>query len=198
MADNLTDLNPCPLCGGAEGYKPLEGSTFRWWQVVCAACGERVTECRSDPGVRWDRVPSSHPHADAAWQEATKHHAIVRTTARLLAEQVNTLSARVAALEAERDALQADAEDSAQVREQMRDILVRVAVALRGEPPPLTSWGWADLPAVGRRLRADALLGAAVRAMPVGGCLICNGATIIKREDAAIDAAIHATREADQ
>lgn len=96
MDDHLTDLNPCPLCGSAEGYKLLEGSTFRWWQVVCAACGERVTECRSDPGVRWDRVPSSHPNADAAWQGATKHYAAVL--------------ARVAALDAENAALRADAE----------------------------------------------------------------------------------------
>jgi hypothetical protein len=27
----MADLVPCPLCGSRDGYKPEEGSTYRWW-----------------------------------------------------------------------------------------------------------------------------------------------------------------------
>lgn len=86
-------LHPCPLCGTSEGYSLSEGETFRWWEVVCRGCGESITECRSDPNTP-HRVgpPDRHPNADAAWQEATKHYAMV-------CANVDRLIARVAQLE---------------------------------------------------------------------------------------------------
>lgn len=40
-------LLPCPFCGAREGYKLRNGSTYRWWIVACAACGDEIGECRS-------------------------------------------------------------------------------------------------------------------------------------------------------
>ena len=104
--DDLTDLNHCPLCGGAEGYFLGDGETYRWWGVACKACGESVTECRANPHMTINREPppARHPNADAAWQEATKHYAEV-------CGNVDRLIARVAALEAERDVLKATLHD---------------------------------------------------------------------------------------
>lgn len=55
------------------------------------------------------------------------------------AAEIDRLRARVAELEAEL------ADDDA-LRESMADKLNRIAIAFRGEPPTLTSWGWEDLP----------------------------------------------------
>ena len=48
------------------------------------------------------------------------------------ADEIARLTAEVAELDAQRDML--------------TDILSRTAVALRGPEPPLTQWGWHDLP----------------------------------------------------
>jgi hypothetical protein len=42
--------------------------------------------------------------------------------------------------------LECDAAENEALRERMADILRRTAVALRGPEPPLTRWGWHDLP----------------------------------------------------
>lgn len=42
--------------------------------------------------------------------------------------------------------LRAEVAESDELREKMADILSRTAVALRGPEPPLTRWGWHDLP----------------------------------------------------
>ena len=137
MTDDLTDLNPCPLCGGAEGYFLGDGETYRWWDVAYKACGESVTECRADPHMSVNREPppARHPNADAAWQGATKHYAMV-------CANVDRLTARVAALEAERDAERARADMHADLGRRTAEALCiegdrsgmpEVAAALRAE-----------------------------------------------------------------
>lgn len=44
------------------------------------------------------------------------------------------------------DALQAELTESDALRERLAELLKQTAVALRGEPPPLTSWSWHDVP----------------------------------------------------
>ncbi|MFM1991302.1 MAG: hypothetical protein RJA99_4259 [Pseudomonadota bacterium] len=39
-----------------------------------------------------------------------------------------------------------DCTDCDRLRKRMADLLTRTAISLRGEPPPLTSWSWHDLP----------------------------------------------------
>ena len=68
-------LVACALCGEDNGYTLDEGSTWRWWSVKCAACGQEVAEARAtypaETDPRTDR-------ADAAWQEAGAHAAGLR------------------------------------------------------------------------------------------------------------------------
>lgn len=47
---------------------------------------------------------------------------------------------------AEIENLRSDLDENAALRERMADLLRRTAVALRGPEPPLTRWGWHDLP----------------------------------------------------
>lgn len=124
MADDLTDLNPCPLCGGAEGYFLGDGETYRWWDVACKACGESVTECRADPHMTVNREPPPvrHSNADAAWQEATKHYAMVCANVDRLIARVAALEAENAALEAERDVLKATLHDELAENLRLRDL----------------------------------------------------------------------------
>ena len=72
----MSALNPCPLCGGRKGYLLDTGSTFRWYAVNCADCGETLTACRASLPYNQPRPPRSDL-ADEAWQEVTKHHAAV-------------------------------------------------------------------------------------------------------------------------
>ena len=57
----------CPLCGENKGYTLAEGSTYRWWSVQCAGCGQEVTEARADyPAETTPRTT----RADDGWNEA--------------------------------------------------------------------------------------------------------------------------------
>ena len=60
---------------------------------------------------------------------------VVPTKDRLLAEAADAL-----------DELGRDLAENEALRERMADLLSRTAVALRGPEPPLTRWGWHDLP----------------------------------------------------
>jgi len=40
------------------------------------------------------------------------------------------------------------------VREKLASLLTQVAVALRGEPPPLVMWSWHDLPLLVKALKS--------------------------------------------
>lgn len=67
-------LVPCPLCGGTKGYKLSDGSTYRWWSLLCADCGEILGECRSNGYARMDEPkPERDEGADEAWSAAGKH-----------------------------------------------------------------------------------------------------------------------------
>lgn len=48
MSENNSELLPCPMCGESKGYVLHEGSTYRWWNVVCNGCGRIIDECSSD------------------------------------------------------------------------------------------------------------------------------------------------------
>ena len=62
-----------------------------------------------------------------------------------------------------------DEED--QLRAIMADLLTRTANALRGDPPPLTSWSWHDLPE--RAAAAIAAIG--VPTLGTGACSWTSG-----------------------
>ena len=65
-------LVPCPFCGGEDGYRVHEGSTFRWRSLHCAACGELVTEARNTANrheIPTDSTPR-YSAGDEAWNAA--------------------------------------------------------------------------------------------------------------------------------
>ena len=65
-------LVPCPFCGGESGYTVHEGSTSRWRDLHCAACGETVAEARNT--VKSHEIPTDstplYLAGDEAWQAA--------------------------------------------------------------------------------------------------------------------------------
>lgn len=67
----MTELVPCPLCGGASGYTLKNGSTYRWHYAYCASCGEVVAECCAGE-LRFEEEPPTTrtAEADTAWNEA--------------------------------------------------------------------------------------------------------------------------------
>lgn len=77
-----TKLVRCPLCGEDKGYKLDEGSTFRWWSVCCAGCGQEVTECRAAFGSTQRTPPSRTLPADAGWNAAGAYAERLRTRLR--------------------------------------------------------------------------------------------------------------------
>jgi hypothetical protein len=67
-------LHACPLCGGRQGYSLQESDSYRYWVVVCEACKERLTECRSDRRTRTGtNLPTVWPDADDAWNSVAAH-----------------------------------------------------------------------------------------------------------------------------
>lgn len=77
-------LVACPLCGADEGYRLDEGSTYRWWSVHCAGCGQEVSEARATyPAETASRTSA----ADEAWNAAGAY--------------AQSLRDRIAALEAQ-------------------------------------------------------------------------------------------------
>jgi phage terminase large subunit GpA-like protein len=65
-------LLPCPCCGASDGYRLTEGTTYRWWHVECAACGQEFGECRSDRR-RTPALLTRHRFADEHWNEIAAH-----------------------------------------------------------------------------------------------------------------------------
>ena len=53
---------------------------------------------------------------------------------------------RIATLERENAKLNEMSEEDDALRDLLSEKLARIAVAIKGEPPPLTLWGWHDLP----------------------------------------------------
>lgn len=62
---------------------------------------------------------------------------------------------RFARAEAERDRLVREEEESDEVRARMASLLRDTANALKGEPGPLVSHDWSDLPEVATRVKAE-------------------------------------------
>ena len=58
------------------------------------------------------------------------------------------MSKSIAELERENAELRESEHESEALRMSLSDKLTRIAVAVKGEPPPLTLWGWDDLPEV--------------------------------------------------
>ena len=82
-SDELGPLVPCPLCGADKGYNLDEGSTYRWWSVCCAECGQEVSEARAKyPAETTPRVGT----ADHAWNEAGRHANQLRQALRQVAQ----------------------------------------------------------------------------------------------------------------
>lgn len=78
----MTDLVPCPLCGGRSGYRLAPGSTYRWWGVQCSDCGDQVTECSGDRRTQFDRpLPDRWSAADEAWNAAGQYAESLRADA---------------------------------------------------------------------------------------------------------------------
>ena len=62
------------MCGEAKGYTLSEGSTYRWWDVSCAACGREIGECASDRRTHLGGIlPDRWEAADEAWNDAAAH-----------------------------------------------------------------------------------------------------------------------------
>ena len=60
----------CGLCGADKGYTLDQGSTFRWWSVRCADCGQEVSEARAASGPAPLIPPSRTTPADDEWNRA--------------------------------------------------------------------------------------------------------------------------------
>ncbi len=64
----MSKLYACCHCGKTAGYVLEEGSTFRWWLVLCKACGENVAECRSDSRTSYGTpLPQQWAPAEEEW-----------------------------------------------------------------------------------------------------------------------------------
>ena len=99
----FADLVACPLCGALDGYVLAEGSTFRWWSVRCAKCGQEVSEARAAyPAVEMLRTA----RADVAWNAAGQHsHELVLEIRKLrnaLSNAVKLAEDRLAQMKADR------------------------------------------------------------------------------------------------
>ncbi len=62
------------------------------------------------------------------------------------ANELAALAKQIAELEAQPMAQDDDCTECDALRSRMTELLTRTANALRGDPPPLTLWGWEDLP----------------------------------------------------
>ena len=110
----MTQLKPCPLCGGTSGYVLHPGESHRWWSIDCAQCGRTIDDCRSDRRTNTDsQLPASWPAADEAWNEAAAY------ADKLLAD-------RAALLEALKFVMSAHGEQLDLAFQQAHDVIRRV------------------------------------------------------------------------
>ena len=84
-----TTLVRCPLCGANGGYTLEEGSTFRWWSVRCAGCGQEVSEARAALEPTPLTPPERTAPADAAWNAAGAYANEMRQEIRYLRQYGN-------------------------------------------------------------------------------------------------------------
>jgi predicted RNA-binding Zn-ribbon protein involved in translation (DUF1610 family) len=99
--DRQVRLFACPLCGGDKGYTLRNGSTYRWWIVSCAACGEDIGECAAHRQKAYHApFPERWGHADEHWNAVGAYAERLRVALRLVKYQAVSLSdAQVIALE---------------------------------------------------------------------------------------------------
>ena len=92
----MTELVPCPLCGGASGYTLKNGSTYRWHYAYCASCGEVVAECCAGE-LRFEEEPPTTrtAEADTAWNEAGAYAEGLRVERDRLAELCRHVADRI-------------------------------------------------------------------------------------------------------
>jgi hypothetical protein len=101
--DRPVRLVACPLCGGDRGYTLRNGSTYRWWIVSCAACGECVGgECAADRRKAYDApLPERWKYADEHWNDVGAYAERLRAAlVRVKYKAVSLADAQVIALEA--------------------------------------------------------------------------------------------------
>lgn len=100
-------LSPCALCGEENGFSLEEGSTYRWYKLCCASCGQAVDEIiiLADPIAAWNK---SGAHAEGLRSEIARLNAMV-------AEMHDTQSALADTYEPMRQRLQQIAADLAVV-----------------------------------------------------------------------------------
>ena len=79
-------LLPCPCCGASDGYRLAKGSTYRWWSVQCAACGQAFGECASDRR-RTPTLLNRHRPADEHWNKIAAHADRLRALAELVMQE---------------------------------------------------------------------------------------------------------------
>ena len=66
----LPRLVACPLCGADKGYTLRDGSTYRWWIVSCAGCGNDLGECHADRTLKIGAAkPERWEWADEHWNQ---------------------------------------------------------------------------------------------------------------------------------
>lgn len=83
-------LYPCPICGSNErddgSYTFARGESYRFWNLHCSDCGERIAECESDrntdlavpeKGTKW--LP-----ADIAWNTNSYYAWVLKTELRIM------------------------------------------------------------------------------------------------------------------
>ena len=88
LSEGLGPLVGCPFCGASNGYTLGDGSTFRWWIVLCADCGADVAECRSVSSTKLDAPkPARWPAADEEWNAAGAHAHMLRTALAMAVRQ---------------------------------------------------------------------------------------------------------------
>ena len=87
----------CGLCGADKGYTLDEGSTFRWWSVRCADCGQEVSEARAASGPAPLFPPTRTTPADEEWNRAGAYADRLRAAIERMAACESTYTARVIA-----------------------------------------------------------------------------------------------------
>lgn len=84
------------------------------------------------------------------WQSGIKY-----TFSRVPTPDIGAIAGEIAALEQRLAEAEANIDESDAVRDQMRDLLEDVAIALKGETPKLTRWSWHDLAEIAKSLKAE-------------------------------------------
>lgn len=97
-------LLPCPFCGAREGYKLRNGSTYRWWIVACAACGDEIGECRSRGNRQAPADIGRDEVADEHWNRLAARAESLRAEGEEMKRTLRAVEQWDAAADNERDA----------------------------------------------------------------------------------------------